>query len=85
MKGKEKEMENEKKKKEEKEKGENGESDTKNVLPSQDASPSTEIGNNITPTKGKLGKNITSTSRREPKPDSGLEFLGGSLVKTTKS
>ena len=42
---------------------ENRESGTRNVPPSLDAFPSTEIGNNITPIKGRLGKNTTPTSR----------------------
>ena len=44
----------------EKEKGENG---TRGALPSTDAFPSTKLGNNITPMKGRLGKNTTPTSR----------------------
>ena len=43
--------------------GENRESDTRNVQPSPDAFPSTKLGNNITPKKGRLGKNITPISR----------------------
>ena len=42
---------------------ENRESGTRNVLPSPDAFPNTELGNNITPIKGRLGKNTTPTSR----------------------
>ena len=42
---------------------ENRESGTRNVPPSPDASPSTKLGNNITPIKGRLGKNTTPTSR----------------------
>ena len=42
---------------------ENRESDTRNVPPSPDAFPSTKLGNNITPIKGRLGKNTTPTSR----------------------
>ena len=44
----------------EKEKGESG---ARGVLPSADAFPSTKLGNNITPIKGRLGKNTTPTSR----------------------
>ena len=44
----------------EKEKGESG---ARGVLPSTDAFPSTKPGNNITPIKGRLGKNTTPTSR----------------------
>ena len=42
---------------------ENGESGTRNVLPSPDTFPSTKLGNNITPIKGRLGKSTTPTSR----------------------
>ena len=42
---------------------ENGESGTRNVPPSPDAFPNTKLGNNITPIKGRLGKNTTPTSR----------------------
>ena len=42
---------------------ENRESGTKNVPPSPNAFPSTKLGNNITPIKGRLGKNTTPTSR----------------------
>ena len=44
----------------EKEKGESG---AKGALPSADAFPSTKLGNNITPMKGRLGKNTTPTTR----------------------
>ena len=36
--------------------GENRESDTRNVPPSLDTSPSTKLGDNTTPIKGRLGK-----------------------------
>ena len=42
---------------------ENRESGTRNAQPSSDAFPSTKLGNNITPIKGRLGKNTTPTSR----------------------
>ena len=42
---------------------ENGENGTRNVPPSPGAFPSTKLGNNITPIKGRLGKNTTPTSR----------------------
>ena len=42
---------------------ENRESGTRNVPHSPDAFPSTKLGNNITPIKGRLGKNTTPTSR----------------------
>ena len=45
----------------EKEKGESG---ARGALPSVDAFPSMKLGNNITPIKGRLGKNTTPTRRR---------------------
>ena len=36
---------------------------TKSVPPPPDAFPSTKLGNNMTPIKGRLGKNTTPTSR----------------------
>ena len=42
---------------------ENRESGTRNVPPSLDAFPSTKLGNNTTPIKGRLGKNTTFTGR----------------------
>ena len=44
----------------------------------------TGLGNNITPTKGKLGKNITLIGRGQSKPNADPESLGGSPAKTTK-
>ena len=55
--------------KERERRGENRESDTKNVPPSLDTFPSTKLGNNITPIKGKLGKNTTPTSRGPSEPN----------------
>ena len=46
---------------------ENRESSTRNMPPSPDAFPSTKLGNNMTPIKGRLGKNITPTSRGSTK------------------
>ena len=48
-----------------KKRGENEkrESGTKSVPPSPNAFPSMKLGNNITPIKGRLGKNITPTGR----------------------
>ena len=43
--------------------GENRESDTRSVPPSPDTSPSTKLGDNTTPIKGRLGKNTTPTGR----------------------
>ena len=42
---------------------ENRENSTRSVPPSPDTFPSTKLGNNITPIKGRLGKNTTPTSR----------------------
>ena len=42
---------------------ENGENDARGALPSPDAFPSAKLGNNMTPIKGRLGKNTTPTSR----------------------
>ena len=72
--GKKKSGEGEKKRREgekrrgEKEKGErrrirNRESSTRDTPPSPDAFPSRKLGNNMTPIKGKLGKNTTPTGR----------------------
>ena len=52
---------------------ENRESDTRNVLPSSDAFPSTKLGNNMTPIKGRLGKNTTPTSRGPMKLNQNLQ------------
>ena len=43
--------------------GENRRSDTRSVPPSPNTSPSTNLGDNITPIKGRLGKNTTPTGR----------------------
>ena len=43
--------------------GENRKGDTKNVPPSPNTFPSTKLGKNITPIKGRLGKNTTPTGR----------------------
>ena len=76
----EKEKEKQKEKKEERgrregRRGENGESGTKSYSlstpPSLDAFPSTGLGNNITPIKGKLGKNTTPTGRGPSEPNAG--------------
>ena len=50
------------------ERRENGESGTKNAPLSPDAFPSTKLGNNITPIKGRLGKKITPTGRGPSEP-----------------
>ena len=59
-------VQKEREEKERREKGrekEKGESHARGALPSADAFPSTKLGNNITPMKGRLGKNTTPTSR----------------------
>ena len=55
---------------------ENRESSTRNVPPSRDAFPIMKLGNNMTPIKGRLGKNTTPTSKGPQ--------VGGSSVKTIK-
>ena len=52
---------------------ENRESGTRNVLPSPDSFPSMKLGNNITPIKGRLGKNTTPTSRGLTKLNKNLQ------------
>ena len=48
-------------KEEEEDKQKNRESSTKDAPPSPDAFPSQKLGNNMTPIKGRLGKNTTPT------------------------
>ena len=57
-----KEGEGEERREREREK-EKGESGARGALPSPDAFPSAKLGNNMTPMKGRLGKNTTPTSR----------------------
>ena len=57
-----KEGEGEERREREREK-EKGESGARGALPSPDAFPCTKLGNNMTPMKGRLGKNTTPTSR----------------------
>ena len=52
---------------------ENGEGDTRNAPPSPDTFLSTKLGNNITPIKGRLGKNTTPTSRSLTKLNQDLQ------------
>ena len=52
---------------------ENRESGTRNVPPSPDTFPSTKLGNNMTPIKGRLGKNTTPTSRSLTKLNQNLQ------------
>ena len=61
---------------------ENRKSGTKSVPPSPDVFPSMKLGNNTTPIEGRLGKNITRTSRRSIETET--ESPGGSPTKTTK-
>ena len=61
--------ENEMWKKRRNERRENREGSTRNIPPSPDAFPSTKLGNNITPIKGRVGKNTTPTSRGPTKPN----------------
>ena len=58
--GKEEEGEERREREREKENGENG---ARGALPSPDAFPSAKLGNNMTPIKGRLGKNTTPISR----------------------
>ena len=46
---------------------------TKSVPPPPYVSPSTKLGNNMTPIKGRLGKNITPTSKNPVKPSQKLQ------------
>ena len=52
---------------------ENRESGIRNVPPSPDTFPSTKLGNNMTPIKGRLGKNITPTSKGPTKLNQNLQ------------
>ena len=52
---------------------ENGEGDTRNTPPSPDTFPSTKLGNNMTPIKGRLRKNTTPISRSPTKPNQDLQ------------
>ena len=64
--------EKEKKKRGRERRIENRESGTRSVPPSPDAFPSTKLGNNMTPIKGRLGKNTTPTSRSSTKLNQNL-------------
>ena len=52
----------------------NREGDTRSVPPPPDAFPSGKLGNNMTPIKGRLGKNTTPTSRDPIKPNQNLQM-----------
>ena len=79
--GRKEEREEERMKKEEKEKRNRGrerriknrESGTRSVPPPPDAFPSVKLGNNMTPIKGRLGKNTTLTSRSPIKLNQNLQ------------
>ena len=64
------------------ERRENGESGTKNAPLSPDAFPSTKLGNNITPIKGRLGKK--NNSHRQRSFGAEPESFGGPPAKTAK-
>ena len=68
-----KEKEKEKKKRGRERRIENRESGTRSVPPSPETFPSTKLGNNMTPIKGRLGKNITPTSRSPTKLNQNLQ------------
>ena len=79
--GRKEEREEERMKKKEKEKKkrgreriiENRESGTRSVPPPPDAFPSMKLGNNMTPIKGRLGKNTILTSRSPTKLNQNLQ------------
>ena len=75
MRGGKKEERKEKEKKGEKEREEQKMERTAQggALPSPDAFPSAKLGNNMTPIKGRLGKNTTPTSRSLTKPMQNLQ------------
>ena len=68
-----KEKENEKKKRGRERRIENRESGTRSVPPSPDVFLSAKLGNNMTPIKGRLGKNTTPTSRGPTKLNQNLQ------------
>ena len=75
--GRKEEREEEKKEKEKRKRGrerriKNIESGTRSVPPPPDAFPSAKLGNNMTPIKGRLGKNTTPTSRSPTKLNQNL-------------
>ena len=47
---------------------------TRSVPPSPDTFPSAKLGNNMTPIKGRLGKNTTPTSRDPMKQSQNLQM-----------
>ena len=68
-----KEKEKEKKRRGRERRTENRESGTRSVPPSPDTFPSTKLGNNITPIKGRLRKNTTPTSRNPTELNQNLQ------------
>ena len=62
--------------------GEDRESGIRSIRPSPDESPSTKLGDNTTPIKGRLGKNTTPTGRRSTRTET--ESPSRSSAKTTK-
>ena len=72
MEKKEKEGEGEERRGREK-RTENGENGTRGTPPSPDAFLSAKLGNNMTPIKGRLGKNTTPTSRSPTKLNQNLQ------------
>ena len=51
----------------------NGENGARGALPSPDAFPNVKLENNMTPKKGRLGKNTTPTSRSPTKQKQNLQ------------
>ena len=68
-----KEKEKEKKKRGRERRIENRESGIRSVTPSPDVFPSVKLGNNMTPIKGRLGKNTTPNSRGPTKLNQNLQ------------
>ena len=68
-----KKKEKEKKKRGRERRIENRESGTRGVPPPPNALPSAKLGNNMTPIKGRLGKNTTPTSRSPTKLNQNLQ------------
>ena len=60
----------------------NREGGTRSVPPPPDTFPSAKLGNNMTPIKGRLGKNTTPTSRDPIKLNQNLQM--SPLVETIK-
>ena len=52
----------------------NREGGTRSVPPPSDAFPSSKLGNNMSPIKGRLGKNTTPTSRDPMKLNQNLQM-----------